>query len=674
VSEDAHLEPAAEIDFDELTRALRKSAEQVAPALGTDEQGSFLGNTHLGHAGHTEPAEAWMAAKADPPLPPGEAVDQVAPSAQNPLAGEGSASAASPPQAPEPAQTAAPVADAGATGHRASGGWMAGEAGAAPAHPHASEMPASSFSVAAHASTTAPGDVTEVAAQDGDAAPADIPVEDDAVPVNAAPTDVLVEGGAVAENAAAGTVVATLKPVDADAGDTFTYSLAPGAANLFEIVGNEVRVKAGAHIDYEAATAHDLAITVTDSAGKTYSEIVTIGVTNQSGSTIVGTSRSDTLTGTGEEDFLDGGAGNDKLSGGAGNDTLFGGAGNDTLNGGTGSDSMLGGAGNDSYVVDSAGDRVTELAGEGTDSVQASVSFALGANLENLTLTGSAAIDGAGNELANTLTGNAGDNVLDGGAGNDKLNGGAGNDTLIGGAGNDSLNGGTGSDSMLGGAGNDSYVVDSAGDSVTELAGEGTDSVQASVSFALGANLENLTLTGSAAIDGTGNELANSLTGNAAANVLDGGAGNDALNGGAGNDTLLGGAGNDSLAGGTGNDSMYGGAGNDILNGDSGNDIMRGGAGDDRLAGGDGNDLFVYMSGDGRDRINGGAGSWTDTLAFEAGAGSLQPGADWTLTIQSGSIVSQGADEIILSSNADGFVTFADGTRLDFVDIERVQW
>ena len=191
---------------------------------------------------------------------------------------------------------------------------------------------------------------------------------------------------------------------------------------------------------------------------------------------------------------------------------LIGNAGNNVLSGGAGNDAMSGGAGNDIYVVDSAGDTVTEGAGAGIDTVQSSISYTLGANVENLTLTGTGAINATGNTDDNTLIGNAGNNVLSGGAGND---------------------------SMSGGAGNDTYVVDSAGDTVTEAASAGTDTVQASISYALGANVENLTLTGTGAIDATGNTLNNTLTGNAGNNVLDGGAGNDTMAGGAGNDTYV---------------------------------------------------------------------------------------------------------------------------------------
>ena len=300
-----------------------------------------------------------------------------------------------------------------------------------------------------------------------------------------------------------------------------------------------------------------------------------------------------TLTGTANADTLNGGAGNDTLNGLGGNDTLNGLAGNDTLDGGTGNDTMKGGLGDDTYIVDSTSDVVTENLNEGTDLVKSSVTLNLAPNVENLTLTGSTAINATGNALANVLTGNAGANVLDGGAGVDTLVGGAGNDTYVvdnatdvvtektnegtdlvqasvgytlsanvenltltgtnaingtgntlantiaGNAGNNVLDGGAGADTMVGGAGNDTYYVDYATDATTEAASAGTDLVMASLNWTLATNLENLTLTGSANINGTGNTVANVLTGNAGDNVLDGGTGADTLIGGLGNDTYV---------------------------------------------------------------------------------------------------------------------------------------
>ena len=259
-----------------------------------------------------------------------------------------------------------------------------------------------------------------------------------------------------------------------------------------------------------------------------------------------GNSQGNFIAGNSLGNVLDGGDGADSLSGGAGNDTLIGGIGADTLDGGTGADSMAGGLGNDIYTVDDPGDFVFEALNEGTDLVNSSVAFTLSDNVENLTLTGTGVINGTGNSLDNVITGNSLNNVLDGGLGNDTLSGGAGNDTLFGGAGSDSLSGGAGTDSMVGGAGDDIYVVDAAGDIIVENAGEGSDTVQSSITYTLtDLNLENLTLTGTTAINGTGNTLANILIGNSLANVLTGLDGDDMLDGGAGADTLIGGTGND---------------------------------------------------------------------------------------------------------------------------------
>ncbi|MEA3051982.1 MAG: serralysin [Sphingomonadales bacterium] len=243
-------------------------------------------------------------------------------------------------------------------------------------------------------------------------------------------------------------------------------------------------------------------------------------------------------TGGGGDDLIVGNDVDNVLLGNAGADRIEGRLGNDTLNGGLGADALLGGLGNDAYVIDDAGDVVTELAGEGTDSVSSSISYTLTDNVENLTLTGSA-LDGTGNALDNAITGDALGNTLLGGLGNDTLTGLGGDDTL---------DGGVGADSMAGGVGNDLYFVDNAGDSVVELGGEGTDTVSSSINYTLGDNVENLILTGSA-IDGTGNALNNALTGNALSNHLNGGAGDDRLVGGDGVDFFTGGAGNDIFVG-----------------------------------------------------------------------------------------------------------------------------
>jgi serralysin len=239
----------------------------------------------------------------------------------------------------------------------------------------------------------------------------------------------------------------------------------------------------------------------------------------------VGGGGNDTITGNDVGNRLDGGAGDDKIEGRGGNDTII---------GGLGADIMIGGIGDDLYYVDNAGDQVTELAGEGTDTVSSAISYTLTDNVENLTLTG-AALNGTGNALANTIIGNELGNTL---------NGGDGDDTLEGLGGNDVLNGGLGADTMKGGTGNDLYFVDNAGDKVIELGGEGVDTVSSSISYTLTENVEHLILTGTAA-NGTGNGFDNTLTGNALSNHLNGGAGNDRLIGGDGVDFLTGGTGND---------------------------------------------------------------------------------------------------------------------------------
>jgi Ca2+-binding RTX toxin-like protein len=286
--------------------------------------------------------------------------------------------------------------------------------------------------------------------------------------------------------------------------------------------------------------------------------------------TLWGTDMPDILWGFGGNDFMLGNGGNDELYGGDGYDQLYGGTGNDRLvgedgddylDGETGNDLMIGGVGYDRYVVDSAGDKIIEYLGQGVDTVYASIDYALGAHLENLTLTGSAIV-GFGNELGNVIHGNGSDNWLYGEAGIDHLHGGGGEDHLFGGLDGDWLYGEAGNDTMAGGSGDDHYFVTDAGDVVVENPDAGDDWVYSSVNgtTALSANVERLVLVeGAGHINGTGNELENIMAGNSQDNIFNGRGGRDIMDGGAGHDYLIGEAGNDILIGGRGQDDLSGG-------------------------------------------------------------------------------------------------------------------
>lgn len=276
-------------------------------------------------------------------------------------------------------------------------------------------------------------------------------------------------------------------------------------------------------------------------------------VGNSLNNTLYGLDGGDTLYGMGGQDRLFGGAGldtlfggddNDWLYGGSWGDTLYGGNGNDTLDGGSNDDIMFGGRNDDTYIVREDGDLVIEYAGEGRDTVFSNLGdYTLPANVEDLVLE-YGVINGTGNALRNQIVGTEDANSIFGMGGDD---------TLYGMGGQDTLSGGTGADTMYGGTGNDTFRVDQAGDVVVEYAGEGLDTVESAVSYALTANVENLELVGYAA-DGTGNGLDNKITGNAQDNTLRGGGGQDRLYGREGNDTLNGGLGADTLSGGSDHD------------------------------------------------------------------------------------------------------------------------
>jgi trimeric autotransporter adhesin len=432
-----------------------------------------------------------------------------------------------------------------------------------------------------------------------------------------------------------------------------------------------------------------------------------LAVGNELGNRIVGNDDAfNGLEGLGGNDTIIGGKGVDQIVGDEGNDSLDGGDGDDEFFGLTGKDTMIGGAGNDSFDIDDTGDLVIEALGGGVDHVQSSIDYTLSANVENLSLYADLHIDGKGNGLNNTLWGSYGNNVLDGGAG---------------------------ADTMIGANGNDTYVVDSSGDIVEEILFDdfatGYDTVQSLISFNLTADgdrvkgdLEALFLTGTAAINGTGNALGNTITGNGAANTLTGLDGNDRLDGGAGADKLIGGKGNDTytidnafdtvvddggdkydavrstigvnlavvgggqiedayllgtaainavgngngnlmmgnsannkLTGDGGNDTLYGVDGNDTLEGGSGADVLLGGKGDDHYYAG-GGDTVVEVGGSGSDTVFASA-------SFDLSTSSKGDVEDLTLLMGAGGIdgTGNGLANLITGNDSNNLLMGLDG-------------
>lgn len=396
-------------------------------------------------------------------------------------------------------------------------------------------------------------------------------------------------------------------------------------------------VTSGVNVDLLANTASGAG---GEANGDTFVSIENVFGTNFVDS-ISGDNGNNTLGGFGGDDTLEGYGGDDILQGGDGNDALIGDDGNDTLDGGAGADDLQGNLGNDIYIIDNAGDLITEFSGEGTDEVRTSLAtYALPSNvssasIENLTGTSSSGQTLTGNSLANVITAGGGNDTLDGSIGADTLNGGAGNDT---------------------------YVVDNAGDVVNESASAGTDLVRTTLTtYTLGTNVENLTYTGTATSTMNGNSVDNVITGSTGADTLNGNGGNDTLIGNAGNDTLNGGAGDDTMTGGAGNDTyfvdsasdvvtelagegsdtvrgsvatyslpnevenfIYTGSGGATINGNASANSITGLSGADTLSGGDGNDTLTGAAG--ADTLSGGNGN--DTITGGTGADTLTGGAN----------------------------------------------
>jgi len=428
-------------------------------------------------------------------------------------------------------------------------------------------------------------------------------------------------------------------------------------------------------------------------AGETYTAI----------ENLIGSTHSDTLRGNAGVNVLQGGFGNDTLEGREGDDILYGGYDSDSLYGGGGADTMYGGYGDDYFFVESLGDVAIDENGGGTDVVYSDVTFTLGEHIEVLSSWNTInAINLYGNVLDNLIVGNAAQNTMDGGEGADTLIGGGGDDLyvidnisdviietadggsldtiytafdyyqvganvenvqitggpgsyivgnsvnnlLVGNSGADTLEGGGGADTLVGAAGDDFYLIADQDDVIIELNGGGNDTIYTSISFyQMGANVENLVMTGTGGTYATGNGLDNLIVGNAGADTLDGGAGGDFMVGHQGDDFyFIDDLGDRTIeSAGEGTDSIYSsiswvtgahvenlvlqgmaninGGGNELSNfifGNSGANIITGGGAADTLSGGAGADQFVYnTASEGGDSITDFV-SGVDRLSFSA--------------------------------------------------------
>ncbi len=410
------------------------------------------------------------------------------------------------------------------------------------------------------------------------------------VAVGDPPTDIALSGPAtVAEGTAIGTVVGTLSASDPDQGDTFTYKLTSNPGGLFAINGSNLVVAAG--IDFEAGSSRVVTVKVTDSGGNSYTEDFTISITDVAPSLPTDTN-----------------ATANKVTEGAANGTLVGVTAAATdVNGGAVAYSLTDNA-NGRFAINATTGVVTVLdtsqikAVDGTYSITVSASDGTLASIQTfviavaqpvgVTINGTAlseTIDATHAPRGQPLPTAYGDTIL----------GNGGNDTIRSYGGDDTINGGSGADKMYGGDGNDTYVVDNTSDVVDETNTGGVDKVQSSITFSLSdathakGAIENLTLLGTSAINGTGNGLDNIITGNSAGNTLAGLGGADTLDGQGGTDTVTYAAStagvNVSLATGigTGGDAQ----GDTLLNienltGSNFDDTIEGNAGTNKLTGG----------------------------------------------------------------------------------------
>lgn len=237
--------------------------------------------------------------------------------------------------------------------------------------------------------------------------------------------------------------MATFSAVDAE-NDPLTFAVMDSSGtevqdSNFEIVGDEIRVKSGADVDFETLNPATLFIVVSDSTGSSGAQRISLTLNDlaetiqlgNGGVVLVDTGVAETriIGGTGNDDItannssstIDASGGNDIVRGGVGNDRILGSSGDDNLSGGLGDDTLNRGDGNDTINGGGGNDRVFAEAGNDIINGGSGNAIAFGGNDND------------------TILGGIGDDTLDGSGGDDFIDGEDGDDTVVDGTGADAL-------------------------------------------------------------------------------------------------------------------------------------------------------------------------------------------------------------------------------------------
>ncbi|MEZ5894124.1 MAG: PA14 domain-containing protein [Parvularculaceae bacterium] len=444
-------------------------------------------------------------------------------------------------------------------------------------------------------------------------------------------------GAALVVEGVPGVIVGMLSAVDpVTGGQVSEFQVVGDMADIFEIVGAELKVKDGVMLDFETQSTYDVTVIAVGSGGESSELVVQIAVVDAD-----------------EYNYITGTDSTDALIGTAGMDIIVGGDGNDTINGKGGADKLYGGSGDDTIYVDAL-DTVID-GGDGYDRVivqgTAGVAIDMAASSVERFDGGSGAdvADASGMTAAVRQYGNAGNDTLIGGAGNDVQRGGAGDDVIYGNDGNDNIAGNAGADQLYGGAGDDTIYVDAADTVIDGGAGydrviiQGADGVTIDMAAS---NVERVDGgAGNDYIDATGMTDAVRQYGNAGNDTLIGGAGNDVQRGGDGDDAIYGNDGNDNIGGNAGADQLYGGAGDDTIYADAADTVVDGGSGYDRVIVQGTDDFSIDMAASSVERIDGGSGAdFADASGMTAAVRQYGNAGNDTLIGGAGNDIQRGGD------------------------------